>query len=57
MDPNKLIQCEIQDPFAMRLLSGEIQEGDRIVVDAEDEALVFHTGSPLGRPVVPILGR
>jgi hypothetical protein len=25
----------------MRLLSGEIHEGDRIVVDVEDEAFVF----------------
>ena len=41
----RLIQREIQDPLAMRLLSGEVQEGDRIVVDAEDEALVFRTGS------------
>ena len=37
----RLIQREIQDPLAMRLLSGEIHEGDRIVVDVEDEALVF----------------
>jgi ATP-dependent Clp protease ATP-binding subunit ClpB len=42
----RLIQREIQDPLAMRLLSGEIQEGDRIVVDAQHEALVFRTGSP-----------
>jgi ATP-dependent Clp protease ATP-binding subunit ClpB len=37
----RLIQRELQDPLAMRLLSGEIHEGDRVVVDAGDEALVF----------------
>jgi ATP-dependent Clp protease ATP-binding subunit ClpB len=41
----RLIQREIQDPLAMRLLSGEVQEGDRIVVDTEDGALVFRAGS------------
>jgi ATP-dependent Clp protease ATP-binding subunit ClpB len=42
----RLIQREIQDPLAMRLLSGEVHEGDGIVVDAKDEELVFRTASP-----------
>ncbi len=37
----RLIQREVQDPLAMRLLSGEIVAGDRVVVDAEADALVF----------------
>jgi ATP-dependent Clp protease ATP-binding subunit ClpB len=37
----RLIQRELQDPLAMRLLSGEVKEGDRIRVDAEDGALTF----------------
>jgi ATP-dependent Clp protease ATP-binding subunit ClpB len=37
----RLIQREIQDPLAMRLLSGEVVDGDRVIVDAEDDALRF----------------
>jgi ATP-dependent Clp protease ATP-binding subunit ClpA len=51
------IQREIQDPLAMRLLSGDVQGGDRVAVDADDGALMFRTASQEGRPAVPILGR
>jgi ATP-dependent Clp protease ATP-binding subunit ClpB len=37
----RLIQRQVQDPLAMKLLSGEIAEGDRVVVDAEGGELVF----------------
>jgi ATP-dependent Clp protease ATP-binding subunit ClpB len=38
----RLIQREVQDPLAMRLLAGEVSGGDRIVVDADgDGRLVF----------------
>jgi ATP-dependent Clp protease ATP-binding subunit ClpB len=37
----RLIQREIQDPLAMKLLSGEIHDGDTIRVDAEEGALAF----------------
>jgi ATP-dependent Clp protease ATP-binding subunit ClpB len=37
----RLIQREIQDPLAMRMLAGEIAEGDRVVVDAADGSLVI----------------
>ncbi|HSJ49895.1 MAG TPA: AAA family ATPase, partial [Actinomycetota bacterium] len=37
----RLIQRELQDPLAMRLLSGEILDGDRVIVDAVDGALAF----------------
>jgi ATP-dependent Clp protease ATP-binding subunit ClpB len=39
----RLIQREVQDPLAMKLLGGEIAEGDRVVVDAEDGRLVFRS--------------
>ena len=39
----RLIQREVQDPLAMRLLSGEVREGDTVVVDAHGDALVFRT--------------
>jgi ATP-dependent Clp protease ATP-binding subunit ClpB len=39
----RLIQREIQDPLAMMLLSGDVQEGDTIVIDAGADGLVFRT--------------
>ena len=35
------IQREIQDPLAVKLLSGEIGEGDTVLVDADDESLTI----------------
>jgi len=46
----RLIQREVQDPLAMKLLSGEIREGDTVVVDAEGDALAFRTTSPEAEP-------
>ena len=40
----RLIQREVQDPLAMRLLAGEIHDGDTVSVDVEADALVFSTG-------------
>jgi len=37
----RVIQREVQDPLAMKLLSGEIAEGDRVIVDVDDGGLVF----------------
>ena len=37
----RLIQREIQDPLAVKLLSGEIGEGDTVLVDADDESLTI----------------
>jgi len=37
----RLIQREIQDPLAMKLLSGEIHDGDRVEIHAADGGLVF----------------
>ncbi|MGZ5354348.1 MAG: ATP-dependent chaperone ClpB [Actinomycetota bacterium] len=39
----RLIQRELQDPLALRLLSGDLVEGDRVVVDADGDRLVFRT--------------
>jgi ATP-dependent Clp protease ATP-binding subunit ClpB len=46
----RLIQREVQDPLAMRLLNGEISEGDHVVVDAQGDALVLRSTS-LATPV------
>jgi ATP-dependent Clp protease ATP-binding subunit ClpB len=40
----RLIQRELQDPLAMKLLSGEIAEGDTVVVDAVEGGLTLGTG-------------
>ena len=40
----RLIQREIQDPLAMKLLSGDINDGDSVEIDAGDGGLVFGTG-------------
>jgi ATP-dependent Clp protease ATP-binding subunit ClpB len=37
----RVIQREIQDPLALRLLQGEFSEGDRVWADARDGRLVF----------------
>jgi ATP-dependent Clp protease ATP-binding subunit ClpB len=37
----RLIQREVQDRLAMLLLSGEVAEGDRVVIDAEGDELAF----------------
>ncbi len=39
----RLIQREIADPLALKLLSGEIGEGRIVVADAKDDRLVFRT--------------
>jgi ATP-dependent Clp protease ATP-binding subunit ClpB len=39
----RLIQREVQDPLAMKLLAGEIREGDRVEVDRDGEGLAFRT--------------
>ncbi|GIU99311.1 MAG: chaperone protein ClpB [Actinomycetota bacterium] len=37
----RVIQRHLQDPLALKLLSGEIREGDTVEVDATPEGLVF----------------
>jgi ATP-dependent Clp protease ATP-binding subunit ClpB len=37
----RLIQREVQDPLAMKLLAGELSEGSRVIVDREGDGLAF----------------
>jgi ATP-dependent Clp protease ATP-binding subunit ClpB len=39
----RLIQREVQDPLALKLLGGEIREGQTIVVDRDGDGLTFRT--------------
>jgi ATP-dependent Clp protease ATP-binding subunit ClpB len=40
----RLIQRELQDPLALKLLSGEMTEGSAVIVSVGDGGLVFETG-------------
>jgi ATP-dependent Clp protease ATP-binding subunit ClpB len=42
----RLIQREVQDALAMKLLAGELREGDAVEIDAGPDGLVFNTASP-----------
>jgi ATP-dependent Clp protease ATP-binding subunit ClpB len=37
----RLIQREVQDPLALKLLSGELSEGGRVVVDRDGDGLTL----------------
>ena len=39
----RLIQREIQDPLAMKLLSGDIKDGDSVEIGESDGGLVFRS--------------
>jgi ATP-dependent Clp protease ATP-binding subunit ClpB len=39
----RLIQRELQDALAMRLLSGQLRDGDAVIVDAEGGELAIET--------------
>ncbi|MGB9643111.1 MAG: hypothetical protein ACPL3Q_07945, partial [Candidatus Ratteibacteria bacterium] len=52
-DPNygarplkRLIQKEIENPLAIKLLSGEFPEGSKIEIDESNNTLVFRQISP-----------
>jgi ATP-dependent Clp protease ATP-binding subunit ClpA len=39
----RVIQKLVLDPLSLKIVSGEIKEGDSVVVDAEEEKIIFHT--------------
>ncbi|MGE3181188.1 MAG: ATP-dependent chaperone ClpB [Phycisphaerae bacterium] len=41
----RLIQQQIENPLAKRILNGEFGAGDQITVDAQGEAIVFRSGT------------
>ncbi|MBS1716043.1 MAG: ATP-dependent chaperone ClpB [Armatimonadetes bacterium] len=42
----RAIQKEVMNPLAVRLLSGEVRDGQRVVVDFKDGGFVFQAESP-----------
>jgi len=51
----RLIQREVQDPLAMKLLSGGLHEGDTVEIDAGDGALIIQgaSGARIATPPSP----
>jgi ATP-dependent Clp protease ATP-binding subunit ClpB len=47
----RVIQKQLVDKLALKLLEGEFQPGDRILVSAADGELVFAKGAPVAEPV------
>jgi len=43
----RAIQRELQDPLALKILSGEFEEGDTIVVDRGPDGLTFSSTVPV----------
>jgi ATP-dependent Clp protease ATP-binding subunit ClpB len=41
----RLLQREVQDPLAMRLLSGELAEGSSVVIDRDGDGLAFRSAA------------
>ncbi|MFB3739210.1 MAG: ATP-dependent chaperone ClpB [Candidatus Velamenicoccus archaeovorus] len=42
----RLLQREVQDALAMKVLAGEVREGDHVEIDAEGGALTFRVRQP-----------
>jgi ATP-dependent Clp protease ATP-binding subunit ClpB len=38
----RTIQRRVLDPLALRVLEGDLREGDRVIVDVGDDGLTFH---------------
>ncbi len=51
----RLLQERVQNPLAMKLLSGEVRDGDTIVVDSggQDGELKFEVKRPVGASIAP----
>ena len=43
----RVLQRKVLDPLALRVLEGEVREGDTITVDKAPEGLVFRKGEPV----------
>jgi len=53
-DPNlgarplkRVIQRQVLDPLSLKIVSGEIKEGERVMVDLENEKIIFRTPKDL----------
>ena len=46
----RVLQRKVLDPLALRVLEGEVREGDTITVDKAPDGLVFRKGEPVAPP-------
>ncbi|MEQ1896361.1 MAG: ATP-dependent chaperone ClpB [Vicinamibacterales bacterium] len=46
----RVLQRKVLDPLALRVLEGEVREGDTVTVDKGPEGLVFRKGEPVAHP-------
>jgi len=46
----RLIQRQVLDPLALKIVSGEIKEGERVIVDLEQEKIIFRRTQDLIKP-------
>lgn len=53
-DPNlgarplkRVIQRQVLDPLSLKIVSGEVKEGERVVIDFENNQIVFRTAKDL----------
>lgn len=56
-DPNlgarplkRVIQRLILDPLALKIVSGEVREGERVMVDSKDDKIIFRSSKDLMKP-------
>jgi len=43
----RVIQRQVLDPLSLKIVSGQIREGERVVVDAEGDRIIFRTAKDL----------
>jgi ATP-dependent Clp protease ATP-binding subunit ClpB len=43
----RVIQRQVLDPLSLKIVSGQIKEGERVVVDAERDKIIFRTAKDL----------
>jgi ATP-dependent Clp protease ATP-binding subunit ClpA len=53
-DPNlgarplkRVIQKQVLDPLSLKIVTGEVKEGERVIVDLENDKIIFRTKADL----------
>ncbi len=43
----RLVQRRIENPLAQRMLAGEVNDGERVIVDADGDEITFRAVEPV----------
>jgi len=43
----RVIQKQVLDPLSLKIVSGEVREGERVVIDLDKDKIIFRTASDL----------